>query len=322
MPVVPTTPISTAPVDLKSALSSVFDGLVIPAGAGCSVSINRQGQVLLERGRGQVAPGRAADADSLYRIGSLTKPFTAAALLISEKAGRLNRNDKVSEFRAYPEPAPTIDQLIKHVPGLTPYANHPAHPSLRTSPTTVDTILSMIPAWDGVQRNEYSNSHAAYTGAVLEKVNGLRYEDIVQRDIFGPLGMSRSSFTMPAKLDSVGFPFPSDTHPTWGYAAGGITSTAPDMTRFFQALLNNQFGFGDVESFDRSTGITSFAMFSSTSGGELSFVHGGIMDSYQSYAAIYPADRSSVVIACNSLYPNSGLATFASNVRNVMLTVK
>jgi D-alanyl-D-alanine carboxypeptidase len=257
-PTAPTPGIPATAGDLKSSLSTSFDALTIPANAACSISISQHGQVLLERGRGQIAPGRPASADSLYRIASLTKPITASAVLISEQAGRLNRNDKIGRFLVYAEPAPTLDELIKHIPGLSNYTSNPAY-SGNASPTTLENLLSLIQPWDGIRRNQYSNSHYAYLGAVLQQVNGLRYEDVVQRDIFGPAGMSRSSFALPPPSES--FSFAPATHPSWNYAAGGVTSTAPDMNRFNQALLSNAFGFGAVESFDRSAaGVTSFGM--------------------------------------------------------------
>ena len=295
----PTAPGSpTTAVDLPASLSASFDALAIPANAACSISISQLGQVVLERGRGQMAPGLAASGDSLYRIASLTKPITASAVLVSEKAGRLSRTDKVNRFLAYPEPAPTIDELIKHIPGLPNYLETPAYQSGRTSPTTVETLLSLIQPWDGVRRYQYSNSHAILTGAALQQVNGLRYEDVVQRDVFGPAGMSRSSFGLPPASESS--QFPSSTHPTWVYAAGGVTSTAADMNRFNQALLSNLFGFGAVESFDRSAaGVTSFGMGSGVSSGDLRFTHSGLLDSYSSFSVMFPADRSSVVVLCN-----------------------
>ena len=162
------------------------------------MSISQHGQVLLERGRGQVAPGRPASVDSLYRIASLTKPITASAVLVSEQAGRLSRTDKIGRFLAYAEPAPTIDELIKHIPGLSNFTDTPAYQSGKASPTTLEMLLSLIQPWDGVRRNQYSNSHYALLGAVLQQVNGRRYEEIVQRDIFGPAGMSQSSFAIPS----------------------------------------------------------------------------------------------------------------------------
>src|SRR5918994_1236086 len=126
-PTAPTPGSSTTPGDLKSSLSTSFDALTIPGNAACSISISQHGQVLLERGRGQIAPGRPASVDSLYRIASLTKPITASAVLISERAGRLNRTDKIGRFLTYAEPAPTLDELIKHIPGLSNYTSSAAY---------------------------------------------------------------------------------------------------------------------------------------------------------------------------------------------------
>jgi D-alanyl-D-alanine carboxypeptidase len=322
----PTAPSSVTPglpptaVDLTSSLSTTFDALAIPANAACSMSISQHGQVVLERGRGQVAPGRPAAADSLYRIASLTKPITASAVLISEQAGRLSRNDKLARFLAYAEPAPTLDELIKHIPGLSNYSSTVAAQTGNHLPTTLEALLSLIEPWDGVRRHQYSNSHYAFLGAVLQQVNGLRYEDIVQRDIFGPAGMSRSSFAIPAESESVGYPFPSNTHPSWAWAAGAVTSSAADLNRFNQALLNNHFGFGDVESFDRSAGVTSFGMWPDVVSGDLRFTHSGGLDSYSSFSVIFPADRSSVVVLCNFL--GSGLPNFVlgpNGIRSIML---
>ncbi len=131
--------------------------------------------------------------------------------------------------------------------------------------------------------------------------------------------MSRSSFVLPPASES--FQFPSSTHPSWVYAAGGVTSTAADMNRFNQALLSNLFGFGAVESFDRSAaGVTSFGMGSSAQNGDLRFTHSGGLDSYSSFSVIFPADRSSVVVLCN--FMSNGLQNFVlgpAGIRSIML---
>lgn len=319
-PSAPTAPPLAPAGDLTSRLSSAFDGFTLPSGAACSLSISRNGQALLERGRGQVAPGRAASVDSPYRIASLTKPITAAAVLVSEGAGRLSRTDRINRWLEYPEPAPTIDELIKHIPGLPNFQLTAAYQTGYTSVTTVESLLSLMPPWDGIRRNQYSNSHYVLLGAALHQANGVRYEDVVQRDIFGPAGMSRSSFVIPPASESTGFPFIPSTHPTWSYAAGAVTSTAGDMSRFNQALLTNRFGFGAVESFDRTAGVTSFGMGSAASSGDLRFTHSGLIDTYSSYSVIFPADRSSVVVLCN--FASDALPNFVlgpNGIRQIML---
>ena len=318
----PTAPgVPATPVDLKSALSAKFDAMSMPTNAACSISVSRHGQVVLERGRGNIAPGRAADGDSLYRIASLTKPVTASAILISEQAGRLTRNDKIAKYFAYAEPAPTIDELLKHVPGLSNYTSTQAYQFGNQQPTTLENLLSLVQPWDGIKRYQYSNSHYVYLGGVLQQVNGLRYEDVIQRDIFGPAGMSRSSFAIPPASESVGFPIASLTDSSWVLYGGGITSTAADMNRFNQALLSNSFGFGPVESFDRSAaGVTSFGMGSGVSSGDLRFTHAGGLDTYSSFTVMFPADRSSVVVLCNfnSNNPDT-FFNFVMGLRSVML---
>jgi D-alanyl-D-alanine carboxypeptidase len=317
----PTTPgVSPTLQDLKSSLSSSFDALVMPAGAACSISISQHGQVVLERGRGQIASGLAESGDSLYRIASLTKPITASAVLISEQAGRLSRTETLSRFFAYAAPAPTLDELIKHIPGLSNYTNLPVYQSGKTTPISLESLLSLVQPWDGVKRNQYSNSHYAYLGAVLQQVNGLSYEQILQRDIFGPAGMSRSSLEPPPASESVGFPTASLTHPSWPFAAGAVTSTAADLNRFNQSLLSNRFGFGTVESFDRSAGVTSFGMGSAVSNSDLRFTHAGQLDTYTSYSVMFPADRSSVVVLCNATGPNlPAFVLGAGGIRSKML---
>ena len=315
------TPVAPAAVDLKAALSNAFDTLVIPQSSWCSISISQHGDVLLERGRGPDGPGKIADADTLYRIASLTKPITASAMLISEKAGRMGLADKINRYLPFPEPAPTIDELIKHVPGLSDYLATSSYQSGRTSATTVDHLLSLIQPWDGVRRYQYSNSHAVLSGATLQKVNGMRYEDVLQRDIFGPAGMSRTSFALPPSTDL--FPF-GPTHSSWVYAAGGVTSTAADMNRFNQALMNNLFGFGALDSFlDSTAGVTSFGMGSGVSNGDRRYTHAGGFDNYSSFSMMFPADRSSIVVLCSFNNNNPGtLGNLLAGMRNIMLAAK
>jgi CubicO group peptidase (beta-lactamase class C family) len=315
------TPVAPAPLDLPSSQSAAFDTLAIPTNSACSLSVSQHGEVILERGRGQIGPGLQASADSLYRIASLTKPITATAVLISEKAGRLSRADKINEFVPFPEPAPTVDELIKHIPGLNDYVATPEFQSGSNSPITLEGLLSLIQPWDGFPRYQYSSSHYALLGAMLQQANGLRYEVVVQRDIFGPAGMSRSSFAVPPASES--FPFPFTAHPSWVYAAGGVTSTAADMNRFNQALLNDRFGIGAVESLDRSAqGVTSFGMGSGVSdAGDLRFTHAGALNQYSSASILFPSDRSSVVVLCSYNNPDV-VFSFAMGLRNIMLAAR
>src|SRR5215203_5311133 len=107
----PTAPSPLTPAtagDLKSSLSTAFDALAIPGNAACSISISQHGQVVLERGRGDVAPGRAADGESLYRIASLPSqlpraPYSSA----SRRAGlaAMTRSPNILYTQSRPQPS-------------------------------------------------------------------------------------------------------------------------------------------------------------------------------------------------------------------------
>jgi hypothetical protein len=89
--------------------------------------------------------------------------------------------------------------------------------------------------------------------------------------------------------------------------------------------LSNLFGFGAVESFDRSAaGVTSFGMGSGgVSSGDLRFTHAGGLDTYSSFSIMFPADRSSVVVLCSFNNGNpDGLFNFVMGIRSVLLGAK
>jgi D-alanyl-D-alanine carboxypeptidase len=113
---------------------------------------------------------------------------------------------------------------------------------------------------------------------------------------------------------------PSQTHPSWAYAAGAITSTARDLSKFNQALLNGSLGFDAIASFERtaaSNGFTSIGMQTGTLSGESYFSHAGVIEGgYSALNAIFPMDRSSVALLCNVINPG-GLAAFLGGTNGI-----
>lgn len=305
----PTQP-TPLPVEVSSTLNSAFDSFMTDLGpaAACSLSVWRGGTPVIERGSGPIAPGRTADADSLYRVGSVTKPFTAAAVLMLERSGRLRRTDRLSAvLPGQSEPSPSLEDLIRHVPGMPSFTDSAEYYLGGTSPISLTSLLALIPPWDGVRRMTYSNAHYTLLGTAVAQASGTTYEEFVRREIFAPLQMIRSSFDIPSASESVSYPSPSLTHPTWAYAAGSITSTARDVSRFNHALLNGSLGFDAIAGFERTAaanGFTTIAMEAATLNGETYFRHGGAIEGgYSAMTAVFPGDRSSVALLCNVINP-------------------
>src|SRR5262249_834109 len=131
-----------------------------------------------------------------FAIGSMTKAFTAAALLQLEEAGRLSMNDTLAaHFPGLPRHLRTLTlhQLLKHTAGLPDYVGSDEESAMR-APKRPERPL---PDWLGPRdlrftpgrKFEYSNSGYALLGFVIERTSGLGYEAYLRRHILTPLGM-------------------------------------------------------------------------------------------------------------------------------------
>jgi CubicO group peptidase (beta-lactamase class C family) len=296
----PTSPCPPPP-PLAEVLSQGFDSLMQQPdmfGAACSFSVRRRSSIVLERGSGRFPSGTAADASSVYRIASLTKPITAATVLMLEQQGRLRRTDSASVHLPGLNPRLTIDELIRHAPGLPNYLETSEYNQYRTLPVSAPELLTIVTRqpWDGVYRNTYSNSHYVLLGAVVARVTNTPYETFVTEQVFRRLAMSRSSFGMPLEGPSQ---FRIQTHPAWAYSAGAAISTAPDLSQFDQALLSGSLGFPGLGAFATGSPFNSAGWYIDRSRNETSFWHGGLLDGYSGFNAIFPSDQSAAVILCN-----------------------
>ncbi|MBJ6108824.1 serine hydrolase [Hymenobacter sp. BT523] len=219
------------------------------------------GNILLQKGYGLAnrEQNRANSADTKFRIGSLTKQFTAALVLQLVDKGRLRLDGHVADYLPdYPQPAGgqiTLHQLLTHTAGLPNYTAQPSFASavMRTphTPTQLVALFSTLPLEfaPGTQYH-YSNSNYVLLGAIIEKVTGKPYAQVFQDNIAGPLKLKATSVDVQEPADArraAGYETsPNGLVPapaldmTVPYAAGAITSTAPDLYRWSQALDGNR----------------------------------------------------------------------------------
>ncbi len=227
--------------------------------AGVSFTLVTHDHVLWKGGLGQKdwdKPDLVTE-DSLFRVGSLSKVFTAAALLQLQEAGRIQLTDRVRQHApaaSYNNPweANTplnIAHLLEHTAGLNDLTKEEFDNS-DPKPLTLEEGLAFKPEsrtvrWKPGLHSSYSNAGYGLAGYVIEQITQQRYEDVIQTRLFGPLGMASSGF------------FQSDAsraHLANGYQPdgktplrywhmimrpfGGIHSSARDMAPFLQMLLN------------------------------------------------------------------------------------
>ncbi|WAU79545.1 serine hydrolase [Streptomyces sp. Qhu-G9] len=242
------------------AAESVGDFLhrTLPAGPGGTVVAARGDELVHCAGFGASdrAAGTPASCRTVYDVMSITKQFTAAAILKLEVMGKLRVGDRISRFLG---PVPedkrdiTVEQLLTHTSGLVEGLGEDYDPVSRDD--MVDKALASKPESAPGRKFLYSNAGYSLLAAIVEKASGEGYEPFLARHLFAPAGMERTGYVLPrwprhriaVEYDSKGRsqgrpvdqPWAADG-PYWNLRGnGGMLSTAEDMFRWHRALLGD-----------------------------------------------------------------------------------
>lgn len=256
-------PIAHASTPAPATLSQRLDSLMrasFPADQpGAAAIVVRNGEVLLRGGYGMadLELGVALRPEHSFRIGSVTKQFTGAAILMLAKEGKLTLDDRLTRFFPdYPTGGRTVtvQHLLAHTSGIRSYTDMPEwEPTIRED-RTVDEMIALFRDepfdFEPGSRWAYSNSGYFLLGAIIEQVSGMSYADFIANRIFGPLGMDGSSYDITPRITPnrvrgysrnadgwVNADFISMTHP---YAAGSLLSTVDDLARWDAAITSGE----------------------------------------------------------------------------------
>ena len=170
---------------------------VYPAHEPGAAVLVEDGQVVLRKGYGMahLELGVPIQPDMVFGIGSITKQFTAAAILLLQERGKLSVDDEVTKYLPdYPTHGQkiTIDHLLTHVSGIPSYTGLPEWlPRVREDMTVqqlIDLFKDKPLEFTPGEKWAYNNSAYILLGAVIEKVSGKSYEDFIEQEIFAPLG--------------------------------------------------------------------------------------------------------------------------------------
>jgi D-alanyl-D-alanine carboxypeptidase len=257
--------------------------------------------------------------DTKFRIGSITKQFTATAILQLAEQGKLSIDDPVSKYYANAPPAwakITIRHLLTHSSGIPSYTDLPnffdAEARLKHSPEEIIKLTRDKPLqFEPGSSFAYDNSGYILLGYIIEKVSGQAYADYVQTHIFDPLGMHDSGYDSGERITArrasgyasgpggwTNAPFVDMSVP---YAAGSLYSTVNDLLIWDQALYagkplkpaslqqmftdyGHQYGFGWVID-------TQF--------GHQRVWHNGGISGFVSSLQRYPKDGLTLVVLSN-----------------------
>jgi CubicO group peptidase (beta-lactamase class C family) len=221
------------------------------------VLVADKGKVIYEKGFGlaNMEWGIPNTPETKFRIGSITKQFTAALVMQLVDEGKIKLDGKLSDYlpdyRKDTGSKVTIHQLLNHTSGIPSYTGNPEFfPKYSRNPLGVSEFVKTLASGDlefePGSKFAYNNSGYVLLGAIIEKITGKDYETVLAERIFKPLGMTNTGYdhhaTVLAKRASgyqktrEGFVNAAYLDMSLPYAAGSIYSTVEDLYKWDQAL--------------------------------------------------------------------------------------
>ena len=322
-----TTAAATSAIDVV-ALDKELAGLVAERGVvGASVAVMDHGQVVLAKGYGKasLASGEPVTPETMFNIGSVTKQFTTASILLLAQEGKLSVDDKVAKY--YPSLTDagniTLLDLMGHLSGYPDYYPLDFVDERLLKTASADEIIQRYASGklDFPPRSRYSYSNTGFIilGRVVEKVSGQPFGEFVTRRILKPLGMTHTAFlptpgTAGFATGYISFGLAS-VEPAmhevkdWLYAAGGLASTPSDLARWDLALVEGRV-LGPKHykimttprtlTDGRTTRYGCGIAVRTTPEGELVLTHSGAVSGFLAENYIIPRTKSAVVVLLNS----------------------
>jgi len=226
-----------------------------------SVLVAKDGKILFAKGYGMadLKAGKPNTPDTKFLIGSVTKQFTAAAIMQLVEKKLIALDDPFGKYvPEYPKSAAdkiTIRHLLTHTSGIANCTDQPKINEMKTKPAAPAEVLALVQdiplAFEPGSEWRYSNTNYILLGLIIERVSGEAYSAYVQKHIFKPLGMRDTECPMDFltggglaigyEVDSTGAPQPAAIlHGSVPHAAGAIASTVRDMEKWDRGLRGNK----------------------------------------------------------------------------------
>jgi D-alanyl-D-alanine carboxypeptidase len=322
---------ANAQTQLTSDLRQKIDKLVADALAktgvpSASVVVVKDGQIAYQQAYGdaRLDPTSAAKPEMRYSIGSISKQFTASAILLLQEEGKLYLDDKVARFipdltRANEV---TIRQLLSHTSGYQDYWPQDYVMPVMLQPVTAQKILD---TWahkpldfDPGTKWQYSNTNFVIAGLIVEKASGMPLLRFLQEKVFTPLGMNSVANIDQEKLgetDPVGYmryalgplrPAPKEGK-GWLFAAGELAMPAADLAKWDISIIDQKLMKpATYREFETEVVLRnglgthySLGMAVSSEFGHRALSHGGEVSGFTAENMIFPDERVAVVVLTN-----------------------
>lgn len=332
------------PLEIEEKLDAILRSSVasIPL-AGLTVGVERAGKTLFIRayGHSDVAAGVAAKEDTVYRIGSITKEFTAAATMQLVERGKIGLDDPVADYlQRWPGAWGAkirVRHLLNHTSGLPDYIRLPMNRFREYSTEELVSIcVSRRLLFSPGARMAYSNSNYALLGAIIEKVSAVSFDDYLQEYVCEPIGLRYTSLKPLAnKVPATGHAYesgrfvPTGSIPSsFAFAAGGLFSSVPDLLLWQRALV--QGAVVSRKAYEQMTAPETLSSGETLPYGygfwigrphmsEVAVAHGGSIRGFSGFLVYYPKEDMALALLSNTKGAASNLSRLSDAVASALL---
>jgi CubicO group peptidase (beta-lactamase class C family) len=331
----------------RAAIDRAALAVLAETGApSASIAVVRDGSIVYENayGTGRTGPDTPAAPSMRYAIGSVSKQFTATAILLLGEEGRLSLDDSVAKW--FPQLTRAADisvrQLLSMTSGYQDYwPQDYVFPDMQR-PATPQLIMQQ---WAGKAldfepgaRWQYSNTNYVIAAAIVERVAGMAFMDFLRKRIFTPLGMTSvadfdagplgASDAQALLRNALGplRPAPKEAG-GWLFGAGRLAMTAHDLALWAIAVIKRSvlrpesYTAQQTETLLAAGNATGYGLGVSLGNpaGRRRVTHGGAVSGYTTNNVIYPDDRAAIVVFTN-IYPGAANAPgrIAEQIANVI----
>ena len=307
--------------------------------AGGAILVYQKDKLLLDKSYGYASLELSTPMpmDAIFEIGSVTKQFTAAAILKLVEAKKLALDDDFTKYLEYDTKGRkvTINHLLNHTSGIPSYTEIPEFGRFSIQEYPRDSLVRLLEQKDFLfepgEALIYNNSGYFFLGLIIEKVSGQSYEEYLNETFFIPLGMKNthySSMSRVIKNKVYGYNYSRDglqqkdyLNHLWPYAAGSLCSTTSDLLTWMKAMHNGEVlseslyqsiiepaVLKDGSHARYAKGLVNFSNL-----GHPSIAHGGGIHGFLSETRYFTEEDLYVICLVNTIGPR-GASYFAEEI--------
>lgn len=336
--------LSESDLEIKQKIEEYLNAVAQYKNFHGAVLVQKEGRIILSKGYGMAnyeknIPNKRS---TRFAIASITKQFTAMAIMQLYEKGKLKLEDKLSVyFPDFPRGDEiTIHHLLTHTSGIVNYTNLPEYWSLQPENVTEDVLIDLFIdkplEFNPGEKWSYSNSGYLLLGVIVEKITGKSLEDYLHKNIFVPLKMHNTDVCFKKDkiaLKTVGYVGYLDIEPIDDtltmkglYGAGFLYSTLEDLYKWDIALYTNK--LVSRETMDlvfaphtdtKVLGYYGYGWLIQGEGKNKEIFHDGALLGFSSIISRFPERNTGIIVLSNNNPIDSGVYRIKSDINSILL---